>query len=68
MGLETRGLIRQTCSAFEIEIFKDVACNNHVHLLVSAPMKIDTHEIMRKVKERNSSKLFGKFPELNRHY
>lgn len=52
MGIEIRGLIRQTCNTLEIEIFKDVMCKNHVHLLVSAPMNIDTREIMRKIKER----------------
>ncbi len=67
-GLEVRELIRQTCTAFEIEILKGVVSKDHVHLLVSAPPNMARSEIMRRVKGRSSSKLFEKFPELKRRY
>ena len=37
IALKVRELIRQTCTAFDIEILKGVVSKDHVHLLVSAP-------------------------------
>ena len=68
IGLRVRELIRQTCQAFEIEILKGVASKDHVHLFVSAPPSLAPSEIMRRIKGRSSSKLFEKYPELNRRY
>ena len=37
VALRVRGLVRQTCEAFEISIIKGVVSKDHVHILVSAP-------------------------------
>jgi putative transposase len=68
VGLKVRELIRQKCQAFEIEIFKGVVSENHVHLLLSAPPSMAPSEIMCRIKGRSSSKLFECFPELKKCY
>jgi putative transposase len=55
VGLE---LARQTCEHLEIEILRGVVCQDHVHLLVSAPPNISPSEIIRRIKDRTSTKLF----------
>jgi len=68
VGLKVRELIRQTCEAFEIEILKGVVSQDHVHVLLSAPPNLAPSEIMRRIKERSSMKLFGSFPDLKKRY
>ena len=68
IGLRARELIRETCNAFEIEIIKGVISKDHVYLFVSTPPNMAPSEIMRRIKERNSSKLFESFPELKKRY
>ena len=68
IGLRARELIRETCNAFEIEIIKGVISKDHVHLFVSTPPNMAPSEIMRRIKGRSSSKLFGSFPELKKRY
>ena len=64
----TRGLVRQTCSNFEIEIIRGVVSKDHVHILVSAPPTMSPSEIMRRVKGRTSAKLFEEFPHIKKRY
>ena len=66
--MRARELIRETCNAFEIEIIKGVISKDHVHLFVSTPPNMAPSEIMRRIKGRSSSKLFGSFPELKKRY
>ena len=68
IGLKVRELIRQTCEAFEIEIFKGVVSLDHVHILVSAPPNMAPSEIMRRIKGRSSAKLFESFSGLKKRY
>ncbi len=68
IGLRVRDLVRQTCEAFEIRILKGVVSKDHVHILVSAPPNMAPSEIMRRVKERTSSKLFEEFPHIKKQY
>ncbi|WP_067515405.1 IS200/IS605 family transposase [Endozoicomonas ascidiicola] len=68
VGLRARELIRETCQAFEIEILKGVISKDHVHLFVSAPPNMAPSEIMRRVKERSSTRLFESFPDLKKRY
>ena len=68
IGLKVRGLIRQTCHAFEIEILKGVVSKDHVHLFVSAPLNMSPSEIMRRIKGRSLLKLFESFPELKKRF
>ncbi len=68
MALRVRERVRQTCEAFEIQILKGVVSKDHVHILVSAPPTMAPSEIMRRIKGRASSKLFGEFPLLKQRY
>ncbi len=58
VGLNVRELIRQTCEVFEIDILKGVISQDHVHILVSAPLNLALSEIMRRINGRCSTKLF----------
>ncbi len=58
VGLRIRDLTRQTCEHLEIEILQSVVSQDHVHLLVSAPLNISPSEIMSRIKGRTSTKLF----------
>lgn len=63
-----RELVRQTCEAFEIRILSGVVNSDHVHILVSAPPTLAPSEIMRRLKGRSASKLFGEYPKLKQRY
>ena len=54
-----RGLVRETCEAFEIRIVKGV---------VSSSPTMAPSEIMRRIKGRTSSKLFEEFPHIRKRY
>ena len=63
-----RGLVRETCEAFEIRIVKGVVSKDHVHILVSCPPTMAPSEIMRRIKGRTTRKLFEEFPHLRKKY
>lgn len=63
-----RGLVRETCEAFEIRIVKEGVSKDHVHILVSCPPTMASSEIMRRIKGRTTSKLFEEFPHLRKKY
>ncbi|WP_045227360.1 IS200/IS605 family transposase [Methyloterricola oryzae] len=63
-----RGLVRQTCEAFQIRIMRGVVSKDHVHILVSAPPTLAPSEIMRRLKGRTSSYLFEEFPHLKKRH
>ena len=68
MAERVRGLVRETCEAFEIRIVKGVVSKDHVHILVSCPPTMGPSEIMRRIKGRTTSKLFEEFPHLRKKY
>lgn len=68
VALRLRELVRQTCESFEIHIMKGVVSKDHVHIFVSAPPTMAPSEIMRRIKGRTSSKLFGVFPHLRKRF
>ena len=68
VALRVRELVRQICSAFDIEILRGVVSKDHVHILISSPPTISPSEIMRRIKGRTSSKIFGEFPHLKKRY
>lgn len=39
VGLRAREFVRETCEAFEIEMLKGVISKDHIHLLVSSPLR-----------------------------
>lgn len=68
IGGRVRELVRQTCEYLEIQIIRGVVSSDHVHILVSAPPTPSPSGIMRRVKERSSTKLFQEFPYLKKRY
>ena len=68
VALRLRELVRQTCTAFDIEILRGVVSKDHVHLLLSSPPTLSPSEIMRRIKGRTSSKLLEEFPYLKKRY
>ena len=68
VALRLRELVRQTCESFEIQIMKGVVSKDLVHIFVSAPPTMAPSEIMRRIKGRTSSKLFGDFPHLRKRF
>jgi putative transposase len=65
-ALRVRELVRQTCEIFEIKTLQGVVSKDHVHILVSAPPNMAPSEIMRRIKDRTSSKLCEEFPMLKK--
>ena len=63
-----RGLVRETCEAFEIRIIKGVVSQDHVHIMVSSPPTLAPSEFMRRLKGRTSSKLFEEFAHIRKRY
>ena len=63
-----RALVRETCEAFEIRIISGVVSKEHVHILVSCPPTMAPSEIMRRIKDRTSSKLFEEYSHLKKRY
>ncbi len=68
LALRVRELVRQTCERFEIRILRGVVSKDHVHILVSAPPNISPSDIMRRIKERVSRKIFEEFPHVKKRY
>ena len=65
VALRVRDLVRQTCSAFEIQILKGVVSKAHVRIFVSAPPNLGLRYIMRRIKGRSARKWFEEFPNIN---
>lgn len=61
-------LVRQACEAFEIRVLKGVVSKDHVHILMSALPELAPSEMMRRIKRRTASKLFGELPALKKRY
>jgi putative transposase len=68
VALRLREIVRQTCESFEIHIMKGVVSKDHVSIFVSAPPTMAPSEIMRRIKGRTSSELFGDFPHLRKRF
>ena len=64
--LKVRELIRQTCEAFVEKSSKVSSVRIMMPIFVSAPPNIAPSEIMRRIKERCSMKLFESFPDLKK--
>ena len=63
-----RGLVRETCEAFEIRIVKGGVIQDLVHIMVSCPPTMGPSEIMRRIKGRTTNKLSEEFPHLRKKY
>jgi putative transposase len=59
-----RHFVRQTCEASAIRILKGVVTKDHIHILASASPELAPSEIVRRIHERTSSKLFEEFPRI----
>ena len=68
VALRVRELIRQGCSANDIEIIRGRVSKDHIHLYVSYPPKLSVSEIVRRLKGRSSYKIQQEFPHLKKRY
>ena len=63
-----RGLIRQTCEMREVQIARGVVLADHVHMLVSAPPRLEPAKLVQYVKGRSLRRLQDEFPHLKKRY
>ena len=57
VGLRVRGLTREICAEFEVEILKGHVSKDHVHLCVSVPPHVSPSQLMQRIKGKTSRKL-----------
>ncbi|MFJ8958735.1 IS200/IS605 family transposase [Lentzea sp. NPDC102401] len=61
-------IMRAVCADFETELVEFNGENNHVHLLVSFPPKVEISKLVNSLKGVSSRRMRQEFPELTRHY
>jgi len=68
VGTRARDLLRQTCSALEIQILTGHVSADHVHMLLSCPPTLSPAEIVQRLKGRSSRLLQREFSHLRKRY
>jgi putative transposase len=68
IAVRTREIIRQICSANEVEIMAGHVGKDHIHLLVSVPPHLSASKLVQYLKGNSSHKLQMEYKELNRQY
>ncbi len=63
-----RDLIKQICEFLDITILKWVISEDHVHIVIEYPPKLDISNIVKRLKWKTSRKLQQEFPELKKRY
>ena len=63
-----RELIRQICTANDIEIIKGHVSKDHVHLFVSVPPHISVSNLVQMIKGKTSRKMLGDFKPLQKAF
>ena len=66
-------MLRKLCEYKGIEIIEAEACKDHIHMLVSIPLKYSVAQIMGYLKGKSSLMIFEKYANLkykygNRHF
>jgi len=64
----TRDLIRQICSAHDVQIITGAVATDHVHILVSVPPQLSPSKLVQRIKGATSRKLQQEFPALKKRY
>ena len=63
-----RDLLRQSCSALDVQILKGVVSKDHIHLHLSYPPKLSVSDIAKRLKGRSARKLLQEYPHLKKRY
>ena len=66
-------MLRKLCEYKQIEILEAEACKDHIHMLISVPLKYSISQIMGYLKGKSSLMIFEKYANLkykygNRHF
>ena len=68
IALRVREIIREICTANEMEIIKGNVRSNHIHILVSTPSYLSTSKMAQYLKGKSSYRLQREFKELQKRY
>ena len=68
IATDTRNIIRQVCSAHDVEIVVGSVGADHIHLLLSCPPKISVSKLVQYMKGTSSRKLQQKHQFLKKRY
>jgi len=68
IGQKVRELIKEICSALEVEIIGGKVAVDHVHLHLSYPPHLAISKIVQHIKGKSSYKILNSFPDLKKVY
>ena len=68
IGIRTRELIGEVCSANYVDIVSGSLSPDHVHLLLSIPPNIAVSKLIQYIKGKSSRKLLQEFDSLRKRY
>ena len=60
--------MKQLCGYKGVEIIEAEACQDHIHMLVSIPLKISIAQFMGYIKGKSSIMIFNKYANLKYRY
>jgi len=63
-----RELLIQICESEDVEILKGVVSQDHIHMHIEYPPKVNISGIVKKLKGRSSRLLQKEFPKLKQRY
>ncbi|WP_438449516.1 IS200/IS605 family transposase, partial [Gorillibacterium sp. sgz5001074] len=61
-------ILRELCERKGVEIIEAEACPDHIHMLVSIPLKLSVSEFMGYLKGKSSLMIFDKFANMKYRY
>jgi putative transposase len=68
IAVRTRDMIREICMQHEIIILKGHVGRDHIHLFVSAPLRLSVSKMMQYIKGKSSRRLQQEYPTLQKRY
>jgi putative transposase len=68
IAVRLRELVHKICATLDVYILSGHIAAEHVHLLVSVPLKISVSDLMQRIKGRSSRKMLEEYGELNRQF
>ena len=60
--------MRKLCKQKGVEIIEANACKDHIHMLVSIPLKLSVPQFMEYLKEKSSLMIFDRYANLKYKY
>jgi len=68
LRFRVRDIVRQVCAENGVEIVCGALSSDHVHMFVSAPVKLAISELVRKMKGWSSRGTQREFPAIRKRY